>query len=182
MSGRPSPLKSPDWAAGMAVGVGDVTTSALTGADPVAAATNSTIAAVAHLLVSAVRIGVPFLFRPMAAAARRVEPTNRGRCYPRHGRRDRDGDPHADRNHHGAEAGGGGEDADLCGLVRREDAGRCRAATAAAPDSSGRAKALCTDEQPVYAWPHEHRYAWRIDRSPSAIALVRGVVGQPPGG
>lgn len=39
---------------------------------------------------------------------------------------------------------------------------------------------LCTDEYPVYAWPYEHRYVWRTDRSPIAIALVRAVVGQPP--
>ena len=39
---------------------------------------------------------------------------------------------------------------------------------------------LCTDEYPVYAWPYEHRYVWRTDRSPIAIALIRAVVGRPP--
>jgi hypothetical protein len=39
--------------------------------------------------------------------------------------------------------------------------------------------ALCTEEYPVYAWPYEHRWVWRTDRSPIAIALVRAVVGRP---
>lgn len=40
---------------------------------------------------------------------------------------------------------------------------------------------LCTDGYPVYAWPFEHRYVWRTERSPIAIALVRAMVGRPPG-
>ncbi|HEY5979762.1 MAG TPA: hypothetical protein VIT41_09015 [Microlunatus sp.] len=41
---------------------------------------------------------------------------------------------------------------------------------------------LCTDEYPVYAWPHEHHHVWRTERSAAGIAVVRAVLGPPTGG